>query len=53
MFITGDFNAHSKLWWTGGDTTKEGQDINDLFSSLNLSQVISEPTNFTPHKNPT
>ena len=24
-----------------------------MFTSLNLSQVISEPTNFTPHKNPT
>ena len=53
MFFTGDFNAHSQLWWTNGDTTPEGQDIGDLFSSLNLSQIISEPTNFTPHKSPT
>ena len=42
MFFTGDFNAHSKLWWTNGDTNPEGQDIADLFSALNLSQIISE-----------
>ena len=53
MFFAGDFNAHSKLWWSGGDTTPEGQELEDLFTSLNLSQIINEPTNFTPHKNPT
>ena len=52
-FCTGDFNAHSQLWWTNGDTTPEGQHIGDLSLSLNLSQIISEPTNFTLHKNPT
>ena len=41
------------MWWTNGDTTPEGKRIEDLMSSLNVSQVISEPTNFTPHKNPT
>ena len=51
-FFTGDFNGHSKFWWPGGDTNPEGKDIEELFSSLNLSQVINEPTNFTPGKNP-
>ena len=53
MFFAGDFNAHSKLWWTNGDTTSEGEKIEDLMSSLNLSQTISKLTNFAPHKNPT
>ena len=48
MFFTGDFNGHSQIWWPGGDTNREGREIEDLFSSLNLSQIISEPTNFTP-----
>ena len=51
-FFTGDFNAHSKYWWTDGDTTPKGSEIEHLLSSLVLSQVISEPTNFEPNKNP-
>ena len=51
-FFTGDFNGHSQFWWGDGDTTPEGKDIEELLSSLNLSQMISEPTNFTPGKNP-
>ena len=51
-FFTGDFNAHSKYWWPDGDTTPEGSEIELLLSSLGLSQVISEPTNFAPNKNP-
>ena len=51
-FFTGDFNAHSKYWWPDGDTTTEGSEIEFLLSSLGLSQVISEPTNFEPNKNP-
>ena len=51
-FFTGDFNAHSQLWWPGGDTTPEGKEIDDIFTSLGLSQVISEPTNFEPNSNP-
>ena len=47
-FYTGDFNGHSQLWWPGGDTNREGSKIEELFNSLNLTQVISEPTNFTP-----
>ena len=51
-FFTGDFNAHSQFWWTDGDTTPEGTEIENLLTSLGLSQVISEPTNFEPNKNP-
>ena len=50
-FYTGDFNGHSQNWWTDGDTTPEGKKIDEMFFELNLSQVISEPTNFTPGKN--
>ena len=52
IFFTGDFNAHSQLWWPDGDTTPEGTKIEELFSKLCLSQLISEPTNYEPHKNP-
>ena len=51
-FFTGDFNAHSKYWWPDGDTTTEGSEIEFILSSLGLSQVISESTNFEPNKNP-
>ena len=51
-FITGDFNAHSQFWWPDGDTTPEGTKIEYLLTSLGLSEVISEPTNFEPDKNP-
>ena len=37
--------------WPDGDTTPEGTEIEDLFTSLGLTQVISEPTNFEPNKN--
>ena len=51
-FFAGDFNAHSSLWWPGGDTNPEGTELDDLFTLLGLSQLISGPTNFEPHKNP-
>ena len=51
-FYTGDFNAHSQLWWHDGDTNPEGIEIENLFTSLGLSQIISEPTNFERNKNP-
>ena len=50
--LTGDFNAHSQLWWPDGDTTPEGTELEELFTSIGLFQLISEPTNFEPHKNP-
>ena len=46
MFFTRDFNAHSQ-----GHTTNEGTNIEELFTNLGLSQVISKPTNLEPHKN--
>ena len=50
-FVTGDFNGHSQFWWSDGDTTAEGSEIENLISSLGRSQLISEPTNFEPNKN--
>ena len=52
LFYTGDFNGHSQFWWPDGNTNTEGTLIDDLFSSLDLSQVISEPTNFEPNCKP-
>ena len=52
VLFTGDFNAHSQLWWTDRITTFEGKEIEHLISSLSFHQVISEPTNFEPNKNP-
>ena len=52
MFFTGDFNGHSQLWWPDGDTNSEGREMEELFNSINLSQIISEPTNFEPGKKP-
>ena len=40
------------MWWPDGDTTAEGREIENLIGSLGLSQLISEPTNFDPNKNP-
>ena len=51
-FFTGDFNAHSQLWWPDGDTTPERMEIDYILSSLGLSQINTEPTNFEPNKNP-
>ena len=51
-FFTGNFNGHSQFWWSEDDTTAEGREIENILSSLSLSQLISEPTNFEPNKNP-
>ena len=52
MFFTGDFNGHSQLWWSEGDTTPEGARIEELTSFLGLSQMISEATNFEANESP-
>ena len=52
IFISGDFNGHSECWWREGDTTAEGREIELMTSQLGLTQLISEPTNFEPNKNP-
>ena len=46
MFFTGDFNAHSETWYPEGDTNPEGIELENLFTDLNLTQIISEPTHF-------
>ena len=51
-FFTGDFNKKSQLWWPDGDTSPEGTEIENLLTQLGLTQVITEPTNFEPNKNP-
>ena len=43
---------YTQFWWSDGDTTPEGREIEDLFTSLGLSQIISEPTHFEPNCNP-
>ena len=52
LFFTGDFSAHSQYRWTDGDMTPECSEIEYFLSSLGLSQVVSEPNNFEPNKNP-
>ena len=52
-FFVGDFNGQSQVWYPGGTSTPEGNEIEDLISSLGLYQVIREPTNFEPNKNAT
>ena len=46
MFFTGDFNGHSQAWYPDGDSNPEGVLLDDLFTELNLTQLISEPTHF-------
>ena len=53
MFFTGDFNGHSQTWYPEGDTNAEGVLLDNMFSDLNLTQMISEPTHiFNEHCNP-
>ena len=42
--FTEDLNGHSQFCWPDGDKTAEGREIENLPSSLSLSQLISEPT---------
>ena len=51
-FFAGDFNAKSHFWWPDGDETLEGREIEAMLTSLCLSQVIAESTNFDPGKKP-
>ena len=52
MLFVGDFNAHSINWWPERDNTSEGIQLDNVFSDLNLTQLISEPTHFREHCNP-
>ena len=51
-FFTDDFNVHSQFWWPNGNSTPEGTETEQFLTSLGISQVISEPTNFEPNKKP-
>ena len=51
-FYTGDFNGHSKCWWKMASQSRRVKKLKSFFTSLNLSQVISDPTNFHPGKRP-
>ena len=46
MFFTGDANGHTQTWYPEGDTNDEGVKLDELFSDLNLNQIINEPTHF-------
>ena len=52
VVYTGDLNAHSINWWSGGDSNNEGTQLDILFSELGLSQMIAEPTHFREHCHP-
>ena len=52
VFFAGGFNGHSQLWWSDGDTSAEGTAIEQLTSQMGLNQLLNEPTNFEPNKNP-
>ena len=45
VFFTGDINGHSRIWWPEGDMNTEGKEIDETFTDLNLTQIISEPAN--------
>jgi len=53
VIYTGDFNAQSSQWWPDGNETNEGSIINIILSELGLNQLISEPTHFRDHCDPT
>ena len=46
MFFAGDANGHTQAWYPEGDTNAVGTKLDELFSSLNLQQIINEPTHF-------
>ena len=46
MFFAGDLNGHSQAWYPDGDTNAEGVLLENLFSDLNLTQLICAPTHF-------
>ena len=52
LIFTVDFNAHSLQWWPDGNSNNEGTHLNILLSELGLTQLISEPTHFREHCQP-
>ena len=45
-FFTGDFNGKSQTWYPEGQTNAVGVHLDILFSYLNLTQILTEPTHF-------
>ena len=45
IVITGDFNCRSKQWWPWGCRTSRRIALDEVIESINLSQLIDEPTN--------
>ena len=52
-FIVGDLNAKCTNWWTRGANNLCGTELYNLSTLLGYSQIIKDPTNFEPNKNPT
>ena len=43
VFFAGDFNGHSQLWWSDGDTTAEGTATEQLTSLMGLINYLKNP----------
>ena len=50
--VIGDFNAKCTKWWSGGINNACGLELQALSNMLGYSQLIKEPTNFVPNKDP-
>ena len=46
VIVTGDFNCRSPLWWPDDISNIEGELFESFTSSLDLHQLVSEPTHF-------
>ena len=46
--ILGHFNCRSNSWWKGDISTKEGINLESVFSSHGLHQLITDPTHILP-----
>ena len=44
ILVTGDYNVRSSSWWKNNLTTSEGNQVDAITSSYDLSQLICEPT---------
>ena len=51
LFV-GDLNCHCQQWWPLGDSNKDGIAMENLTSNLDLTQLITEPTNFQENSSP-
>ena len=47
----GDFNCRQKSWWDGDNDDAPGNLLNEIITSENFSQLVSEPTHIIgPHR---